>query len=382
MDLLFVFIVSILIKLLTIYIHVVYSMFCRTNLLDYLLYQISPLGLVMIEGITFDDVLLIPAYNHFESRKNVDISIHDKSNKLSLKLPIFTSNMDTITEHEMANFIGSYGGMGALHRFMSIERNIEIFKLCQYPTMISVGCTKQELERATALKEAGANYFCLDVAHAHARYIGRMLKELRKLVNDRCIIAGNVATYAGADYLASCGADIIKVGIGGGSACSTRIKTGFGVPMLTSIKECARVDRSIIADGGIRIPGDIVKALAFGADFVMIGGMLAGTTPTPGKIYENDKGIKYKMFRGMASREAQEDFHGIIGDWKTDEGVCVTVPYHDNQKEIMADIIGGLRSGLTYGGADNIRQLQRKLNYLVVSTASQIESVPHILNKI
>jgi IMP dehydrogenase len=329
------------------------------------------------EGITFDDVLLIPAYNHYESRKMVDVSMEDKSGRLRVGLPVMTSNMDTVTENGMADFIGSKGGIGVLHRFMSVERNIEIFKRCSYPTFVSVGCSEKDLERARALSDVGANYFCIDVAHAHAKYVGRTLKMLRDLLPEACIMAGNVATYAGADYLASCGADIIKVGIGGGSVCSTRIKTGFGVPMLSSIQECARVDRSIVADGGIRTAGDIVKSLAFGADFVMLGGMLAGTRPTPGELITRPDGRRVKEYRGMASREAQEDFIGNMPEWKTAEGVSTDVPYREDEEAIIADIVGGLRSGLTYGGADSIRELQRKLNYMVVSNASRIESLPH-----
>lgn len=328
-------------------------------------------------AITFDDVLLVPAYNHYDSRRLVDISMTDKTGKLTLSLPLMTSNMDTITESSMANFIGGKGGIGVLHRFMSIEENIAVFKACKHKTFVSVGCSEQELARAEALRDAGALYFCIDVAHAHAKYVGSMLKRLREIISHGCIMAGNVATYAAADFLASCGADIIKVGIGGGSVCSTRIKTGFGVPMLTSIQECRRVDRSIVADGGIRTSGDIVKALAFGADFVMLGGMLAGTRPTPGAVLENKEGHQIKTYRGMASREAQEDFMGVMQEWKTDEGVNVEVPYREDEDAIIADIIGGLRSGLTYGGANTVRELQRKLNYVVVSNAGRMESLPH-----
>ncbi len=328
-------------------------------------------------AMTFDDVLLIPAYNHYESRRLVDISIVDRSGKLNLDLPVITSNMDTITECEMANFIGAKGGMGALHRFMSIDDNIAEFKKCNTKVFVSIGCTEAELERAAALRDAGAEYFCIDVAHAHAKYVGKTIKNLRDILPHACIMAGNVATYAGADYLASCGADIIKAGIGGGSVCSTRIKTGFGVPMLTCIRDCARTDRSIVADGGLRSPGDIVKALAFGADFVMLGGMLAGTQPTPGKVITKENNHKIKQYRGMASKEAQEDFMGVMHEWKTAEGVAVEVPYREDEEQIIADIIGGLRSGLTYGGSSTIHELQRKLNYMVVTNAARIESLPH-----
>ncbi len=329
------------------------------------------------EGMTFDDVLLVPSYNHYESRRLVNISITDKSGQLSLNLPVMTSNMDTVTESTMANFIGSKGGIGVLHRFMSIERNVEEFKKCQHPAFVSVGCSEKEFERAAALKDAGADFFCIDVAHAHAKYVGKTLKRLRDLLPEACIMAGNVATYAGADYLASCGADIIKAGIGGGSVCSTRIKTGFGVPMLTTLQECARVDRSIVADGGIRTAGDVVKALAFGADFVMLGGMLAGTRPTPGQVLQKPDGSRVKEYRGMASREAQEDFIGGMPEWKTAEGVSTEVPYREDEEAIIADIVGGLRSGLTYGGSDSIRELQRKLNYMIITPAARIESLPH-----
>lgn len=331
-------------------------------------------------GFTFDDVLLVPSYNHYESRRVVDISIVDKTGKLKLELPVLSSNMDTITESTMANFMRAKGGAGVLHRFMPIDRNVEEFKKCTGPVFVSVGVSDKELERTAALRDAGAEYFCLDVAHAHAKNVGQALKKVREIVGDRCVLAGNVATYAGADYLASCGADLIKVGIGGGSVCSTRIKTGFGVPTLSSIEECRRVDRSIVADGGIRTAGDIVKALAFGADLVMLGGMLSGTRPTPGAVIDK-KGEKVKQYRGMASREAQEDFMGPMGDWKTAEGVAVDVPYREDEEGILADIVGGLRSGLTYGGSNSIRELQRKLNFVLVTEASRVESGPHKANR-
>lgn len=331
------------------------------------------------QAITFDDVLLIPSYNHHESRRVVDISMRDRGNQLSLELPVMSSNMDTITESAMANFMHEKGGIGVLHRFMSIEDNVAEFKKCKGPVFVSIGCSAADITRCEALRDAGAQYFCIDVAHAHAKYVGKTLKKIRNLLKNQCIMAGNVATYAGADYLASCGADIIKTGIGGGSVCSTRIKTGFGVPMLTAIRDCAKTDRSIIADGGIRTSGDIVKALAFGADFVMIGGMLAGTEPTPGKVVTKEDGSKVKSYRGMASREAQEAFLGQMHDWKTAEGVSAEVPFSDRQDDIIADIIGGLRSGLTYAGANCISELQRKLNYVTVTQAGRLESLPHKL---
>ncbi|MBK8792805.1 MAG: guanosine monophosphate reductase [Holophaga sp.] len=329
-------------------------------------------------AITFDDVLLIPAYNHHESRRIVDIGMTDKSGKLTLGLPIMTANMDTVTEDAMADFVGERGGIGVLHRFTSIEENVAMFKRCHYATFVSVGTAEAEMERVQALRDAGAQYFCVDVAHGHAKYVGKMIKRMRQMLPNECIMAGNVATYAGADYLASVHADIVKVGIGPGSVCTTRIKTGFGVPQLTAIQECARADRSIVADGGIRTPGDIVKALAFGADFVMVGGVLAGTRPTPGEpLRDADGRPTHKVYRGMASKEVADDHLGGLTGWKTAEGVATKVPYREDEEEILADIIGGLRSGLTYAGANTIRELQRKLNYVLVSPAGRIESLPH-----
>jgi IMP dehydrogenase len=336
----------------------------------------------MNPSFTYDDVLLVPAYNHWESRKVVDISIRDRTEKLALGLPLMSSNMDTITGVEMADFMGDNGAIGVLHRFMGIDDNVAMWKRCRHPTFVSIGCSDKDLERTEALRDAGAVYYCIDVAHAHAKYVGRTLKNVRALLGkEACIMAGNVATYAGADYLASCTADIIKVGIGGGSVCTTRIKTGFGVPSLSSIRECAKVDRSIVADGGVRAAGDIVKALAFGADFVMLGSMLAGTRSTPGEVYsrtdETGNQVRFKIYRGMASREVQDDYHGGMAEWKTAEGVSTEVPYRDNEEQIIADIIGGLRSGLTYGGANDIKQLQRKLDYVQITPASRLESLPH-----
>ena len=333
-------------------------------------------------AITYDDVLLVPSYNHWESRKVVDISMEDRTGKLSLDLPLMTANMDTITEAEMVNYVGAKGGIGVLHRFMPIDKNVEIFKQCKYEAFVSIGCSTEDLERAEALKAAGADMFCVDVAHAHAKYVGKTLKSIREMLGKKaCIMAGNVATYAGADYLASCGADIVKVGIGGGAVCTTCIKTGFGVPNLTAIQECSRVSRSIVADGGIRTPGDIVKALAFGADFVMVGSMLAGTTPTPGEVLtrvgKDGEENKTKMYRGMASSEVQDDYHGGMAEWRTAEGVSTEVPYRNSEDVIIADIVGGLRSGMTYAGASTIKELQRKLVYVRVTPAGRIESLAH-----
>ncbi len=336
----------------------------------------------MSRGLTFDDVLLEPVYNGIKSRQLVTTAIN--LGEFEFKIPICSSNMDTITGHKMANLMGSLGGLALLHRFMSIEENVEEFKKVEYKNNVgfSIGVGEHEYDRAEALISAGAQICCVDVAHGHSKAVNRMVKYLREKYKDNIlIIAGNVATYAGADYLAGAGADVIKVGIGPGSVCSTRIKTGFGVPQLSAIINASKVDKHIIADGGIRCPADAVKALAAGADMIMLGGLFAGTEETPGDVLEKKKEdgttIKYKKFRGMASREAQEDFMGGMADWKTAEGIAVEVECKGSAKAVIQDIMGGIRSGMTYSGASTIGALQRKVNFIEITPAGWLEGTPH-----
>lgn len=339
-----------------------------------------------VKGLTFDDVVLVPGYNGIKSRQLVTTSVSLMGRNFSI--PLISSNMDTITEDAMANAIGALGGMAILHRFLSIEDNVALFNRVQKKdsTGISIGIGDDGIRRAEALISAGASIICVDVAHGHSKEVNRTIKGLReKYKSNILIIAGNVATYAGADYLAAAGADAIKVGIGSGSVCTTRVKTGFGVPQLTALHDCRKVDRVLISDGGIRYPSDAVKALAAGADFVMLGGMLSGTDETPGKMLEEErdgKKIRFKRFRGMASKEAQDDFMGGMAEWKTAEGVAVEVPARGPVKEVVQDLMGGIRSGMTYCGALTIKDLQRKAQFMEVSTAGRIEGSPHAIGRL
>jgi IMP dehydrogenase len=328
-------------------------------------------------GLTFDDVLLVPGYNGIRSRNLVTTSV--KIAGRTFDIPVVSSNMDTITGVPMAQLMAAHGGLALLHRFMSIDDNVEAFKTAGNPAHVgvSIGLGPDGLARADAVIAAGCEIICVDVAHGHSKEVNRTVRAVReKHGNNVMIIAGNVATYAGADYLAAAGADVIKVGIGPGSVCTTRIKTGYGVPQLTAIMECSKVGRSIIADGGVRYPGDAVKALAAGADMVMLGGMLAGTDETPGEIFEKH-GRKFKRFRGMASREAQEDFMGSMQEWKTAEGVAIEVAYKGPARAVILDIMGGIRSGMTYCGAAEIRELKRKAQFIEISPAGRVEGTPH-----
>jgi IMP dehydrogenase len=292
-----------------------------------------------VRGLTFDDVMLVPGYNGIRSRQDVTTSVTVSGRKF--EIPIISANMDTVTEVTMADAITSFGGMSILHRFMTIDENVAMFRRLKHPkqTGISIGIGEESMPRAEALVSAGAEIICVDVAHGHSKEVNRTIRQLRdRWGGNIVIIAGNVATYAGADYLAAAGADVIKVGIGPGSVCSTRIKTGFGVPQLTALQECRKVDRCIIADGGIKTPGDAVKALAAGADFIMMGGM---------------------------------------AEWKTSEGVAVEVPAKGPVRHVILDVMGGIRSGMTYCGALNIKQLQRKAQFMEITPAAFHEGTPH-----
>lgn len=327
-------------------------------------------------GLTYDDVLLVPGHNISGSRENVNIRNFDKSGRFSLDLPIISANMDMITGAEMATFMSSKGAIGALHRLMSIKENVEEFKKISGVCFVSIGCKEKGLKRAEELYKIGARYFNLDIAHGDSSDMGETLEELRKRYTDIFIMAGNVATLSGASYLYDYGADIVKVGIGGGSVCTTRVKTGFGVSNITALMECSKLKCSIVADGGIRSPADVVKALAFGADFVMVGSLFAGTRPTPGAIVENN-GKKSKVYRGLDSQETQMSWFGEVPKWRTPEGISAFVDYREDEDKIIHDLVGGIRSGLTYCGVDNIKDLQKNFKYRIVTSNSVLEGLPH-----
>jgi IMP dehydrogenase len=343
----------------------------------------------ILDSLTFDDVLLVPNYNPIESRRDVSTAVELGTYKFNI--PLISANMDTITGKDMAFTMGAVlGGLGIIHRFQTPDAQGREWDSAYasgqgYPVGVAVGVSDvAEVKRAEHLYSLGARLFCIDIAHAHSKLMGKMLKRLRDWP-DVFIIAGNVATYSGADSLASWGAHAIKVGIGAGSVCTTREKTGFGVPQLTAIMDCAKVDVPIIADGGIRKPGDVVKALAAGATMVMLGGMIAGTDETPGEMTCSERcepqpcdcPQKFRRYRGMASTEAQTDYFGTVADWKTDEGVAMWLKAQGPVENIVNDVIGGLRSGLTYAGARNIKELHRKATFVRISTATHIEGTPH-----
>jgi len=333
--------------------------------------------------LSYDDVLLIPKYSEVESRTQVNIGSNlDK--KLHLKIPIISSPMDTITESKMALAMSKAGGIGIVHRYNEIEEQVRIAAHVLYEDEdakigAAIGMTGDFETRALALKAIGVNILCIDVAHGHHIMMEKCLKTLKdRFGEDIHIMAGNIATPEGFDALASWGADSVRVGIGGGSICSTRVISGHGVPTFQSIMDCATstYDTKIIADGGIKTSGDIVKSLAAGADFVIIGSLLAGTKETPGETFFSNSGKKYKVYRGMASANAQNNWRGKSS---TPEGISTTVPYKGGVNTVLENLVGGIRSGLSYSGVRSLHELRSKATFIRQSSAAQSESATHIL---
>lgn len=480
------------------------------------------LKLTMREAITFQDVLLVPKLSAIRSRKDVDTSGRF-SRKIVLKCPIVSANMDTVTESAMAIAMAQCGGLGVIHRFLSIEDQVaEAAKVKRAETLIieepytvglaapvseaievmrknsvggilvvddkhklvgivtvrdiqfqddparplkdvmstklitarpgiatekaqellstnkieklpimdengilrglitakdlkkkrlhpdaskdkkgrllvgaAVGVVGDYLERSAALLEAGTDVLVVDVAHGHADHVIDAVSAIKKAHPAAEVVAGNVATLEGSKALAEAGADGIKVGVGPGSICSTRIVSGSGVPQLTAVIDCAKLTHKkgipIIADGGIRESGDIAKAMAAGASSVMIGSLLAGTDESPGIMIVRD-GIKYKLYRGMASltatlsRKHKERLDSRLLEEAevseiVPEGVESMTPYRGHASEVIHQLLGGLRSGMSYSGAKTLADFRERSEFIRITNASWGESKPHALNR-
>jgi IMP dehydrogenase len=338
------------------------------------------------KALTYDDVLLVPQYSDIESRKEVDIK-NDLDERICLNLPVISSPMDTVTEGHMVSAMYAAGGLGIIHRYNTIKEQCEIVRKV-YETFISpfarqiggaVGVTGDYLKRAVNLFDAGVNIICIDVAHGHHVLVKRAIESIRDEVGPSVhIMAGNIATREGFEDLADWGADSIRCNVGGGSICSTRVQTGHGVPGLQTIMDCATSgrDTKIIADGGIKSSGDIVKALAAGADFVMLGSMLASTEESPGFMVVDKVGNKSKTYRGMASKEAQMNWRG---KYSSNEGITTMIPYKGSVENVLEEIRAGITSGFSYSGARNIKELQAKAQFIRQTSAGLSESHTHIL---
>ncbi len=333
-------------------------------------------------SLSFDDVLLAPLYSEVRSRSEIDVSA--SLGNISFELPVISSPMDTVTEVSMSIAMAEHGGLGVVHRYNTIAEQVAAATAALKSVnrvSAAVGVSGDFVERAQALSDVGVGILCVDVAHGHHVLVRQALAKLRTVLGDSAhIMAGNVATLSAFNDLADWGADSIRVDIGGGSICSTRIQTGHGVPTFQSILDCARSDRDValIADGGIRTSGDIVKAIAAGANFVMLGSMLAGTTESPGQVFTDNAGKSYKVYRGMASVEAQRAWRG---EARSLEGVSTTIPFKGPVSSVLLDLDKGMRSGFSYSGALNQVSLQSKAKFITQTQAGTIEGRTHINNK-
>ena len=347
------------------------------------------------EALTFDDVTLAPNYSEIlPSEVDTNIKL---SKYLAISIPIISSAMDTVTESNMAVAIAKKGGIGVIHRNLSIEDQVKEIKKVKAKKMLvgaAVGASKQEYMRALKILKENIDLIVVDTAHGHTKKVGEIIKYIKKIKpNKTTLCAGNIATAEAAKYLVKLGVDVLKVGIGPGSICTTRLVAGIGVPQLSAIldvkKGIGNKKTALIADGGIKFSGDIAKALAAGADAVMIGSLFAGSKQAPGKII-NRKGKLFKSFRGMGSigamnkgsadryfQSKQKDTSKYVA-----EGVEGFVKYKGPVEKIIYQLVGGLKSSMGYLGAKKIKDLRKKPKFVKITKAGFYESMVHNIDEI
>ncbi len=343
-------------------------------------------------ALTYDDVLLVPQYSEILP---TDVRIGTRLGFLQLDLPILSAPMDTVTESRLAIAMAQAGGLGVIHKNLTAKQQAsEVAKVVKqkFPVGAAVSVSDEQFERAQLLVAAGVNLLIVDSAHGHSAGVLKQVKRLKKTFGRNIVIVGgNVATAAGTKALIAAGADVVKVGIGPGSICTTRIVAGVGVPQLTAVLDCVAAAKSVpvIADGGLKYSGDIVKALAAGAAAVMAGGLFAGTLEAPGKVV-TVQGQKLKQYRGMGSVAAMEKGskdrygQGKTADKKklVPEGIVGYTAYTGQLDEVLFQLAGGIRSGFGYLGAPDLKTLQRVAQFVQITSAGMKESHPHTLAKI
>ena len=346
-------------------------------------------------GLTYDDVLLLP-----DASEVVPSEVDTRTQltrSISLDIPLVSSAMDTVTESAMAIAMAKAGGIGIIHRNLAVDEQVTHVKLVKGASLrvgAAVGVGDDGFERAEALIGAGVDVIVVDTAHGHHRAVLEAIAKIKKHFPKQEIIGGNIATRAGAQALINAGADAVKVGVGPGSICTTRVVAGVGVPQITAIMEaakaCKKADIPLIADGGLQYSGDIAKAIVSGADTVMLGSLLAGCEESPGELVEID-GKKFKTYRGMGSlgamqsrgtkksyskdRYMQDDV--LAEDKLVPEGIEGRVAYRGSVSEVVHQLVGGLRSGMGYAGAEDIVALQRRGRLIQITSAGLQESHPH-----
>ncbi len=341
------------------------------------------------ESLTFDDVLLLPRYSDvLPSETNVSVNL---TKKIHLKVPFLSSAMDTVTEAKMAIAIAKAGGIGIIHRNLNIiKQTKEIIKVKKKKLFVgaAVGTNKEDIDRAKSLLNNGCDLIVIDTAHGHSEKVLKTLSNLKKFEKKIPICVGNIATGEAAKKLYNSGADIIKVGIGPGSICTTRMVAGIGVPQISAIMEVKKALRKknikIISDGGIKFSGDIAKALAAGADAIMMGSIFAGTDESPGKKFIV-KGKIFKQYRGMgsigamSSGSANRYFQKNFKDKSKfiPEGVEGRVEYKGNVAKIIYQLKGGLKSSMGYIGAKDLDQIKKNAKFIKITKAGFYESMVH-----
>jgi IMP dehydrogenase len=341
------------------------------------------------EALTFDDVLLVPRYSSIlPSETNLNINL---GSNLNLKIPFLSSAMDTVTESSMAIAIAQKGGLGIIHRNLSINKQFKEIKIVKSKKLITgaaVGTANDDLTRAKSILDAGVDLIVIDTAHGHSEKVITMLKKIKKISSKTPICVGNIASGEAALNLYNEGADILKVGIGPGSICTTRMIAGIGVPQITAVMDVKKSMQNkkikIISDGGIKFSGDLIKGLAAGADAVMMGSIFAGTEESPGKKFKY-KNKLYKVYRGMGSIGAMSEGSSnryFQKDHKdkskfVPEGVEARVSYKGSVDEIIYQLQGGLRSSMGYIGAKMIKEIQKKARFIKITKAGFYESMVH-----
>ncbi len=346
------------------------------------------------EALTFDDVLLLPQYSSILPA-NADIKVK-LSNEINLKIPFVSSAMDTVTESKMAYAMAKNGGLGIIHRNLKIKKQCdEIKKVKKFNLKVgaAIGTSDVELSRAKNLLDAGTDMIVIDTAHGHSTNVLKILEKIKKFSNKVTVCVGNIATGSAAKLLYNSGADILKVGIGPGSICTTRMVAGIGVPQITALlnvkKAMRRKKIKIISDGGIKFSGDIIKAIAAGADAIMMGSIFAGTEESPGKVFKIKKKY-YKLYRGMGSIGAMSSgssdryFQKNYKDKSkfVPEGVESRVLYKGKVSKIIYQLQGGLRSSMGYIGAKKLQDVMKRSKFIKITKAGFYESMVHSVETI
>lgn len=367
-------------------------------------------GKVIKEGYTFDDLLLVPGHSKVVPN---DVKLHTHLTKnIELKIPVASAAMDTVSEAKMAIGLAKLGGISFIHKNMPIERQaaevavvkaeklseaeLEVAAVDKHERLLcgaAVGVGANTLERVAALVESGVDIIAVDSAHGHSVGVINTITKIRETYPKLDIVGGNIVTAQAAIDLIYAGATCLKVGVGPGSICTTRVVAGVGVPQLTAVNDVYQVARTydvgIIADGGIKLSGDIPKALASGADCVMLGGLLAGCEETPGDVYEIN-GKKVKAYIGMGSLSAmqrgssdryfqggQQELNKLVP-----EGIEATVPYKGPISQVIYQMMGGLRSGMGYCGCKNIKKMKERARFVKITGAGLKESHPHDVDNV